>query len=128
MGKDEILVEVKPYFNFGDFDLNKIMEAIKITDKSEKEILLLGGTIFEGFYQGITLAPALGWIGEYFYPGEKIYFDEAILNKHDNLYGFFHSSATKQDKIIGKNIINIPSRQEILALWNTAKNKVMWKK
>ena len=128
IGGDEILVEVKPFFNFTDFDLDKIMAAIKNTDKNKKEILLLGGTVFDGFYHDITLAPAIGWVGEYFYPGEKIYFNEAILNKYQGLYGFFHSSATRQDKMTLGNINTPPSRQEILGLWNTAKNKVMWKK
>jgi len=128
IGMNEILVEVKPNFNFTDFDLNKIISATKDTDKSKKEILLLASTIFDGFYQDITIAPVIGWIGEYFYPGERIYFDEAILNKNKGLYGFFHSSATKQDKMTGGFEITPPSTQEILGLWNTAKNKVMWNK
>ncbi|MCD6539286.1 MAG: hypothetical protein J7K37_01075 [Candidatus Omnitrophica bacterium] len=140
VGDTEILVDVKPYTTLKEFEeceLDKIMKAIKGTEKYGKEILLLGCTIFEKA-ECWASAPALGWLGEFgrtFGEGVRFgysySFGYAVFN-HNKYWGFFHDSMWYKDRITGlydgDNHIIIPTYEEVLELWNKAGNQTQWKK
>ena len=126
-GEDEILVEVKPFSKFEDFDTNKLFNATKGTEKEVKELLLLGTSIFEPqcFYE----CASIGWLAEN-HDNEK-WFSNAVMNNWKNHYGFFHAEGSWLDRITGiydgDHCLNVPSYQEIKSIWNQAGSSVQWR-
>jgi hypothetical protein len=127
----ETLVEIKPYSCFNDFiesgTICKIRNSIKYTDKKNKEILLLGCTLF--LSKQIPDATKLEFIINELWVGDD---DEAILNYYNNEWGFFACVNSYEDRITseyeGDHLLN-PVKYEIaLSYWNKAKNDVRWKK
>lgn len=139
LGDAEILVDLKPYVTFQEWEqeqIPKIMNAIKETDKYGREILLLGSTIFEESEN--FNAPAIGWLGEFEkYPEEDGTFKsfytwgDAVFN-YNKKFGFFHGFMWYKDRITGEydgdHHIQTPSYDTVLKLWNEAGNRTQWKK
>jgi len=127
-GNQEIIVETKPYNTLEEFDTNKVVSAIKETEKDGKEILLLGSTIFEN--TETWAHPAIGWLGEYFSESSEYWFETAIFNKNRS-WGFFHAMGSYEDRITGErdgdHHLSPPSYDEVLELWNKAGDIVQWK-
>lgn len=139
LGDSEILVDLKPYITFQEWEeeqIPKIMNAIKGTGKYGREILLLGSTIFEK--TEYFNAPSIGWLGEF---GKYLENDEtfkssytwgnAVLNNNKG-FGFFHDTMWYKDRITGEydgdHHIQTPTYDVVLKLWNEAGNQVQWKK
>jgi len=133
-GADELLVEVKPHSILTEFDIPKIVNATKGTQKEKIEVLLLGSTIFEE--AGCFSGPAIGWLGECCYEEEsdnlidQYWFAFAVLN-HNKSWGIFHEYGSYRDRITGiydgDTHLVIPSYEEVQILWNKAGNEVQWK-
>lgn len=139
LGDTEILVDIKPYTSFREWQeeqLAKIIDSIKGTEKYGKEILLLGSTIFET--AECFGHPAIGWLGEFNRCSESeeafkysYAWGNAVFN-HNEAWGFFHDSMWYKDRITGMydgdHHLQPPSYDEVLKLWNTAGNITQWKK
>ena len=128
--KTEILVEVKPYVDLHEFmndepeedAWDKIYNAVKGTDKDNKEILLLGCTITSDEF---APGSSLGWLGEY--DADHKWFEAAIITYHDNKYGFVHSQGDFTDRITGfyeGGHYYDADTDAIHNLWNEAGNEV----
>lgn len=122
----EILVEVKPYTSLEEFDTHKFIAAMRGTEKEEREILLLGLTIFKEPY------PSIGWIGESYGDeskgGEGYWFQCAAFDTQGGL-GFLPDSGQFTNRITGVygggHWIE-PEYDEVLNSWNKAGNIVRW--
>ena len=123
---ERTLVEVKPFSSETEFrqTLSRIIKAIADTCYQHTEFLLLGCTIFEKS-TSFNDFPTIGWL----FDGNSL--DEAILNYHDNKYGFFHASGSWYDRITGEydgdHLLTAPSQEEVFALWSSAGNSTQWK-
>jgi hypothetical protein len=124
LGADEILVEVKPYLALEDFDTSKIFNAMQKTEKSLKEILLVGLSLHPSeSFDGCSI----GWLYD-----RNCSFDQSVINHYHGNYGFIHSSGSWVDRITGlydgDALLNIPTYNDILSIWKQAGNEVQWKK
>jgi len=136
LGREEILVEVKPFTKLEEFDTAKIITAMEQGGKRDKEVLLLGCTIFEALPYGWSPAPCLGWLRECCFsfddPNNKcLGFDEAIFNGYaNNKWGFFHSNLSYADRMVVSNYGGHPPTADttaVLKLWREAANAVQWR-
>lgn len=130
--KEEVLVEVKPFYRLGEFDVGKLTQALKGTEKERCDILLLGCTIFIGDYGYSSIA--LGWLGEYMgsnIRGGDHEFAYAILNFWDNKWGFYHEWYSFRDRITGlcdgDHYLYNPDPEVVSNLWAIAGNIVQYK-
>lgn len=62
--RDEILVEVKPALSLKEFNIDKLINAIRDTDKWGKEILLLGFSLPDGTGE-LENSINIGWLCEF---------------------------------------------------------------
>lgn len=147
-GVEEILVEVKPYSELEEFDVEKIKAAMEKTEKWGREILLLGSAIQKSNTQlepedlgSDGKGPAIGWLGEFDYVG--YFFDIAPLVRYSipvengesdrgsdqDYIGFCHGSGGYNDRITGRHaggFVGGISWVDTLSLWNLAGNLVQW--
>lgn len=136
-GKDDILVEVKPFSKFEEFEketTENIVRALGASDKFNKEVLLLGSTIFrcdsfdsEGVFN--DKGPSLGWLLE----ANNCCggWGQAVFNYYGYVWGFFHQEMSYEDRITGKHegdhFLFIPQYETVEEMWNEAGNNVQWK-
>jgi len=128
-GEEELLVEIKPFSTFAEFDLIKIKNAVENTCKQSSNILLLGNRIFSELEQSFneTNNPSIGWLGE-----NGNFWGDAIITQSKNKWGLSHGLLLGKDKII-PNYQKSPkfeylNFQIILTLWNEAGEVVQWNK
>lgn len=126
-GKREILVEVKPFSSFEEFDPAKYMKAKLGTEKENNEILLLGSTIHK--LDDFQDAAFIGWLGEKYDDSEDC-FGEAVMNRWNGVYGFIHADGSWEDRITGlydgDHYLALPPYEEINKLWGRSGNSVKW--
>ena len=129
----EVLVEVKPFSTFEEFDLTKIETALLHTQKEGTELLLLGSTLFASEWnEGTTI----GWLGEGNITGDweddpGYCWGEACLNYYKKKWGVIHGHSWYLDRITDVYdgdgaIVKVPPTQAI-PLWRQASNKVKWR-
>jgi len=139
-GAEEIVVEIKTYNLLKEFDTEKILTALRGTEKWGKEILLLGSTLTASSNTGVTWAgrPAviLGYLGEFAKGvgrefGGEYWFSGAILNYYNREWGFYHEEGCYKDRITGlyegDHYLYNPDYEEAIELWNKAGNIVQWR-
>ena len=132
IGKDrDTLVEVKPFSRKEEFreEINKIVKAITGIPHQQKEILLLGCSIFPCETKG-----KIGWIG--LVDEDGCYCEhgwgeigEVVLNHQFDGWGFISNEGNWTDRITGinsKHYGTVPY-DEALHIWNEAGNLVQWK-
>lgn len=137
-GDKEILAEVKPYILLKEFDIRKILSALKDTEKWGTEILLLGSTIMSTDSASSPVwedrpAVILGYLGEFWKapkPG-SYNFERAMLNYYKEKWGFYHEYGCWSDRVTGlydgDHYLYNPDYEEVLKLWNQAGNIVQWR-
>ena len=140
--RTEILIEVKPFTHFEEFDTGKIISALEKSGKdkweSKIEVLLLGCTVadattFDGQMR-------LGWLSQSkgtHDPGEAPYcpyFGEAVLLHFEEAppgkqWGLIHGDMSYGDRM-GNGSWKNRARDSLelsRLFWNEAGNRVQWK-
>lgn len=71
IGKENLLVEVKPYTRLDEFDTAKYERACAGTTRAETEILLLGSKLETIFDDRPNYPVIIGWLGEFMPDGTR---------------------------------------------------------
>lgn len=142
--KDKLLIEVKPYCSFNDFEINKVTSKIEksLCNNYNAKILLLGEHLFRDSIDPnhITNSLILGWIGvpinktEYQYTEAIIECDDFYnISRNQPLDFYYILNQTKSSGqitgVVRYGTFYETSIQEMLQvekLWNLARNRVQW--
>lgn len=143
--KENVIVEVKPFFKLEEYDTKKIVDAITQSGHSEMDILLLGPSTMR-LKEVWADQLSIGWLGEYAswldesYSEEEmketpVYhpswgFDEAVLTTHDGKFDFCHLYCSYHGRMTGGYDGNIgcENPEKFEAYWKKAGNAAQWRR
>ena len=124
--RDAVLVEVKPFTHFEEFDTGKILNAM---GNVRKEVLLLGLCIWP---ETDIETASVGWLGEQEYWTDEggCAWASALFSTLGGL-GFAHADWSFHNRITGEQDGHIAPPtgaewEEIMRKWNEAANIVQW--